>query len=501
VKTIGVLRDLPEQGITEIGVPVGVVAAILPTTNPTSTAIYKCIIALKAGNAVVLSPHPRAKRCSCETASILAQAAEAAGAPLGVIQCVGSATIEGTNALMRHPKTSVILSTGGAGIVKAAYSSGKPAYGVGPGNVPVLLEDGFDAAAAVRGVIAGKTFDYGTLCSSEQTLVATVARKDAVMAALKANRAHLCTSDQAKALAKALITDKWTINADCVGQAAPKVARMAGFEVPEDTSILAVEIGGVGKQHPLSMEKLSPVLSLLFVADWEAQIRNCQAILKFGGLGHTCGIYSNDDARVREYGLRMPAFRVVVNTPTPLGSTGVTTELQPAMTLGCGAMSGNATSDNVGPLHLVNVKRVARVRRKAEEALAMEAPEQQVSAAVERFLAARGVGSPEPGSIAENVVDRFLQTKRGPAPVAACAVCSEVPAPRPPAAVKAEPPQHQPLPFVCEADVRMAVHRSARIYVSPKTIITPAARELAGQHDVLIHVAAPAGNRKIEGGE
>jgi acetaldehyde dehydrogenase (acetylating) len=509
VKTVGILRELPEQGITEIGVPVGVVAAILPTTNPTSTAIYKTLIALKSGNAIVMSPHPRARRCSCETASILAQAAEAAGAPHGVVQCVGNATIEGTNELMRHRRTSVILSTGGAGIVKAAYSSGKPAFGVGPGNVPILLDDNFDPAECVRNVLAGKSFDNGTLCSSEQTLVATNARKQAVLDALKAHGAYLCNADQGKALSRALITEKWTINAACVGQAAPKVARMAGFEVPADTRVLAVEIGGVGKEYPLSMEKLSPVLSLLFVPDWEAQIRACQAILKFGGLGHTCGLYSNDAACIQEYGLRMPAFRVVVNTPTPLGSTGITTGLQPALTLGCGAMSGNSTGDNVGPLHLVNVKRVARVLRRAEEVLAIStsAPTQNaaphVADAVERFLAARGIaaGTTATRSAATSVVDRFLESKKTtPAPVASCSSCS-APAQskaQDPAPAIATPPAPAALEFVCEADVRMAVNRSTKIYVSTKTIITPAARDMASQYDVFITVAAASPAKRQE---
>jgi acetaldehyde dehydrogenase (acetylating) len=495
-----------------------VVAAILPTTNPTSTAIYKTLIALKSGNAIVMSPHPRAKRCSCETASILAQAAETAGAPHGLVQCVGNATIEGTNELMRHRRTSVILSTGGAGIVKAAYSSGKPAFGVGPGNVPVLLDDSYDPAACVRGVLAGKSFDYGTLCSSEQTLVATHSRKQAVLAALQAQGAYLCNEAQGKALARVLISDKWTINANCVGQAAPKVARMAGFEVPADTRVLAVEIGGVGKEHPLSMEKLSPVLSLLFVADWEAQIRACQAILKFGGLGHTCGLYSNDDARTREYGLRMPAFRVVVNTPTPLGSTGITTGLQPALTLGCGAMSGNSTGDNVGPQHLINVKRVARVLRGAEEVLAIStpmptSPEPQVSAAVERFLAARGMASASPGipdatrTAASTVVDRFLDSRKdarkqpqAAVTTAACSSCAQPSsaAPAPPAEPVAAAPAPIALEFVCEADVRVAVHRSHKIYVSTKTIITPAARDLANQYDVFIAVAPPTSPKAKE---
>jgi acetaldehyde dehydrogenase (acetylating) len=487
MKTVGILREIPDQKIVEIGVPVGVVAAILPTTNPTSTAIYKTIIALKAGNSIVLSPHPRARRCTCETADVLYAAALQAGAPENIIQCVSEATLEGTNALMKHPRTGVILATGGSGMVKAAYSSGKPAYGVGPGNVPVLLDDSYDAAACIAKVVEGKSFDYGTVCSSEQTVVASRRRREEVLNALKANRAHLCTPEQSKALARLLITPKWGINPECVGQAPTRIAQMAGFEVPAATSILAVEIAGVGKEHPLSMEKLSPVLSLLFIDGWEEQVRACQAILKFGGLGHTCAIYSNDDARTREYGVRMPAFRVLVNTPTPQGSTGITTGVQPSMTLGCGAMAGNITSDNVGPQHLMNVKRLAYVVRTVEEAFpggaeaAAPTGKQAVVSAVERYLRQRGIEPEAPAAApVASLVDRFLETKRS--------------APVPPPAVppSAAAPPSNPAPrveitdFVCEADVRAALHQSRKIYIGAKTIVTPAARELASQHDILV---------------
>lgn len=496
MKTIGVLREDTERKIIEIGVPVGVVAAILPTTNPTSSAIYKAIIALKSGNAIVISPHPRAKRCTCETAQVMYEAARRAGAPEHVIQCINNATMEATEALMRHPRTSVILATGGAGIVKAAYSSGKPAYGVGPGNVPVLLDASAPLGEAIAKVVEGKSFDYGTICSSEQTIVALASSRTQVIEELRRNRAHLCSADEAKALAKILIAPGWRINPDCVGQAPGKIAQMAGFSVPEGTTILAAEIGGVGKEHPLSMEKLSPVLSMLFVANWEEQIRSCQAILKFGGLGHTSVIHSTDAARIREYGLRIPSFRVLVNTPAPQGSTGITTDLPPAMTLGCGAMAGNATSDNVGPQHLMNIRRVAMVVRRVEEAFeipaAAQAPgsspapvKQMVASAVDRFLSQRGLGGGgSAATIASSVVDKFLANRAAPAREAAAAPscgCAE-----PPAAVVAPPPPLVIRDFVCEADVRAAMKTNERIHIGPRTIVTPAARELANQHDILV---------------
>lgn len=429
MKTVGVLRELTQEKVVEIGVPVGVVAAILPTTNPTSTAMYKTLIALKAGNAIVISPHPRAHRCTCETAAVLYEAAVAAGAPEEIIQCIDTATLEGTQALIRHERTSVILATGGSGMVKAAYSSGKPAFGVGPGNVPVLIDASADVEDAVAKVVAGKSFDYGTVCSSEQAIVAEESLRGRILAALRAQKAHLANETERNALGRLLILPNWTVNPKCVGQAPAKIAQMAGFAMPADTSIICVEIGGVGKQHPLSAEKLSPVLSLLFVKDFQAAADACFALLKFGGLGHTTVIYGRDEVRIREFALRMPAMRVLVNTPAPQGSTGITTNVFPAMTLGCGAMAGNATSDNVGPLNLINVKRLAYAVREAQEAfetpiavgaaagVAGPIDRRTVAAAVDRYLAARGfsaaagASSSTVSNIAAEVVDRFLSRR------------------------------------------------------------------------------------------
>jgi acetaldehyde dehydrogenase (acetylating) len=467
MRTRGILRELAEEGIVEIGEPMGVVAAILPTTNPTSTAIYKTLITLKSGNAVVLSPHPRAKRCTCETAGVLVAAAEKAGAPAGTVQCLGGATIEGTNELMRHRRTAVILSTGGSGIVRAAYSSGKPAFGVGPGNVPVLIDTSADVSQAVAGVIQGTTFDFGTLCSSEQTVVAERSLRGRILAEFNARRAYLCDAAKTRALEQTLIGKNFAINPDCVGQPAAKIARMAGFEVPEETTVLIAEIAGIGRDYPLSAEKLSPVLSLHFVESFAAALDACEAVLRFGGLGHTCGIYAKDDARIREYALRMPAFRVVANTPAPLGSTGITTNVFPAMTLGCGAAAGNSTSDNVSPLHLVNVKRLAyggglpgRESGKNVDRQAWSVPARtsvsgaEINAAVERYLARRAPAPP-------------------PAPAA-----SAIPV----------PPAHEVtvVDFVCEDDVRRAERESRKIFIGPGTIVTPSARDFANHHDVLV---------------
>lgn len=524
MKTVGLIREIPEKKVVEYGVPVGVVAAIVPTTNPTSTVICKTLISLKAGNGIVLSPHPRAKNCSCYTAELLAASAREVGAPEGLIQCLSNVTQESTQALMKHPKTGIILATGGHGLVKAAYSSGKPAYGVGPGNVPVLLEKSADVPEAVAKVVAGKSFDYGTVCSSEQALVTCHALRDQVLAEMKKQKAYLCTREQGEALGKLLITPQGLVDPKCVGQAPGKIARMAGFEVPPDTSILTVEVAGVGKEHPLSGEKLSPVLALFFVQDFQAAVNTCEAILRFGGLGHTCVIFSKDDARIREFAMRMPAYRVLVNTAAPQGSVGLTTNVFPSMTLGCGAVAGNITSDNVGPQHLINIKRLAYAVRLPEEAIQIPdiktaaaatsalalgpgypvttaVPREMIEAAVERYLAGRGLARREPqnpapvtvtagaiANVAQQVVDRFLSSKaNSPPPPPSPPVCS-----RPPSASEPEKKPAPPEPeilvsdFVCEKDVSEAIAQSRKIYIGPKTIVTPSARELAARGDILV---------------
>ena len=430
-------------------------------------------------------------RSTCSTADLLYRAALEAGAPEDIVQCLGNATIDGTNALMRHERTGVILSTGGHGIVRAAYSSGKPAFGVGPGNVPVMIERSADIPEAIAKVIDGKSFDYGTVCSSEQAIVVEDVLKDRVLAELKTGKAYFCDAEQRQALARLLVTPNWSINPACVGQAPAKIANMAGFTVPPETSILVAELDGVGKQHPLSMEKLSPVLALYWVKDFAAGLNICESLLRFGGLGHTCVIYSKDEARIREFAQRMPANRVLVNTAAPQGSTGITTNVFPSMTLGCGAAAGNITSDNVGPQHLYNIKRLAYVVRTPAEAFqtpAMEVPAVSVignlaAEIVDQFLARRGHAQPAPAA---------------PAPTCACAMPAAKPAAVPGrdreeavaaagcACEKPAPPQPQIVDFVCEEDVRNAIKHGRKIYIGPRTIVTPSARDLASPSDILV---------------
>jgi acetaldehyde dehydrogenase (acetylating) len=500
LKTVGVVREDKAQGIIEIAVPVGVVAAILPSTNPTSTAIYKILIAIKGRNAIVLSPHPTALRCSCETAAIMKDAAVRAGAPADVICCFHTPSLPGTQELMKHRRTSVILATGGMAMVRAAYSSGKPAFGVGPGNVPAMIDSSADLPKAVADVVFGKTFDNGTICSSEQAIVAEESVREPILKELAKNGAHLLSRDEIQKLGKQMVnTETHTICPKFVGKSAVTVAELAGLHVPSGVRVLVAPLDKVGRDEPLSAEKLSPVLALYFEKDRAAAMTRCAELLRFGGLGHTCAIHAKDDAVIREYGLKMPAYRVVVNSPSPQGSIGSSTNLFPAMTLGCGAAGGNITSDNISPLHLINLRRIAYEARPVTQVASLQAP---VASAAESSTAtcaacattaapssAPAAGTGVNWSVAR-AVDRFLAGKHveppaaKPATTPAQAGGAKVDA----APSAAPPPKPRAVDFVSEAEIRAAVKRKGKIFVGPKTIITPAARDLAAEYDVLVRV-------------
>jgi acetaldehyde dehydrogenase (acetylating) len=337
LKTVGIVSDDKEKKIIEVASPVGVIAGIIPSTNPTSTTIYKALIALKGRNAIVFSPHPSAVRSINETVRIVREAAEGAGAPPGVLSSMETPTMEGTNELMKNRQTAVILATGGPGLVRAAYSAGKPAFGVGPGNVPAYIEQSADVARAVGHVLTGKCFDNGTLCSSEQSLIADEAIGDEVLAQLSLQGAYVCNDAESQRLESVIQTRAGTLNLNIVGQSATRIAEMAGIEVPASTRALVGMARGVGRQHPLSMEKLCPVLAFYSVKDWIEGCQKCIEILNFGGLGHTLGLHSTDDGIIRQFALQKPAYRICVNTPAALGAVGYTTNLFPSMTLGCGA--------------------------------------------------------------------------------------------------------------------------------------------------------------------
>jgi len=358
MKTVGVIHHDEARKLYEIGTPMGVVAAIVPTTNPTSTVMYKILISVKAGNGIAIAPHPRAARCTFEAAMILRKAAEANGAPKNLITCIEHPTLEGTQELMKAPETSVILATGGPGIVREAYSSGKPALGVGSGNVPAFIEKTANVKKAVADIIAGKCFDYGLLCSSENSLVADAGLKTQVLEELKRNRAYVCNEDEKSKLQKIMFpTGK--LNTQVVGLPAPVIAEKAGIKVPADTTVLVVSCMEVGRVDPLSAEKLSPVLSMFFVNGWEEGCELCIRILNFGGIGHTMAIHSSDQNIIMKFGLEKPAHRIVVNTVATLGAVGYTTGVAPSMTLGPGTIGGSITTDNIMPTHLMNVKRLA----------------------------------------------------------------------------------------------------------------------------------------------
>ncbi|MGE3165149.1 MAG: aldehyde dehydrogenase family protein [Planctomycetota bacterium] len=362
LRTCGVVHEDRARGVVEIATPMGIVAGIIPITNPTSTAIFKILIALKGRNGIVLSPHPFGVRCIQRAAEVCRRAAIAAGAPADLITCMDSPTLEGTQALMKHDLTSVIVATGGPGVVQAAYSSGKPAFGVGPGNPPVFVHHTADLAHAARCIAASQGFDYGTICSSEQSLVVERAVAAAFRAALTAEGAHFCDARETQLLQRAVQTSDGRLNTKIVGKSPQVIATAAGFSVPAETTILIAPERGVGRDFPLSREKLAPILAWYECDEWRSGCDLCIELIRYYGSGHTMGIYSRDPAVIREFALEKPVARVIVNGPTTQGSVGYSTNLSPSMTLGCGTMGGNITTDNIGPQHLINIKRVAYPR-------------------------------------------------------------------------------------------------------------------------------------------
>src|SRR3954468_2611420 len=357
LKTVGVTSD--NGSVVEIASPRGVVAAIIPSTNPTSTAIFKIIIAIKSRNSIVLSPHLSAAKCIAETTRVMLEAGLKAGLPERAILCMTTATIEGTEALMEHKKTAVILATGGIGLVRAAYSSGKPAFGVGPGNVPVFVERSADVPKAVQDILTGKTFDNGTICASEQAIVVDAPIAMAVREQFKLQGGHFINQSEADQLAKIVATPQRSLNPAIVGRSVEAIAKMAGISVPPGTRCIMTDVGGVGRDFPLSMEKLSPILAFYVEDGLERGAARCNEILHYGGMGHTAGIHTRSREAAIRYGAEMPASRITVNTPTTHGAIGFSTALPPSMTLGCGSWGGNVTSDNVSPLHLMDIKRFA----------------------------------------------------------------------------------------------------------------------------------------------
>ncbi len=546
LRTVGVVNETKD--VVEIASPRGVVAGIIPSTNPTSTAIFKCLISIKSRNAIVLSPHPSAARCINETVKVVRDAAVKEGLPADAIGCMTSATIEGTEALMKHKQTAVILATGGIGLVRAAYSSGKPAFGVGPGNVPVFVERTADVAKAAQDILTGTCFDNGTICASEQSVVADAPIEKALREQFKAQGGHFLSASEADQLAKVVTTPQRSLNPAIVGKSAEHIAKLAGISIPPGTRCLLADVGGVGREHPLSMEKLSPVLAFYVVDGLERGAARCFEVLSYGGMGHTAGVHTRSRDAAVSYGREMPASRVIVNSPTTHGAIGFSTGLPPSMTLGCGSWGGNVTSDNVSPLHLMDIKRVAFETKPVKSARPAATAQKSVEATPQPALAASSATPQHPIGREEiaAIVDRFLAGRdtRGGGGQHAELHASSSPAPaqpvidieagsmyaQPAAAPHAEaaptavetsggngggtaparsaapspPPQAAPPPtqtnggqsaaangnarkavdFVSEDDVRRAIQKGEKIYVNARTIITPSARDMGEPAEV-----------------
>ena len=367
-RTRGILAEDKVHKTIDIGVPVGIVAALVPSTNPTSTVIYKTMICLKAGNPVIFSPHPSAVNCILETVNVVRRAAEAAGAPAGCISCISTPTLEATNALMKHDHTRLILATGGGAMVKAAYSSGTPAIGVGAGNGPAYIHRTADVRLAVKRILDSKTFDNGTICASEQSIIVTREMEGAVTAELKAQGAYVLSDAEHHKLSAFILRANGTMNPAIVGKSVETVAKLAGLAgVPASARVLVARETGVGRGYPYSNEKLGLILAYYVEPDEEAVLRRCVEILEWEGAGHTFSIHAEDEAVVKRFAQEVPASRVLVNTPSALGGIGATTCLFPALTLGCGAVGGSSSSNNIGPLDLINIKRVAWGVRELED--------------------------------------------------------------------------------------------------------------------------------------
>ena len=511
LKTVGVVKE--SESVVEIASPRGVVAAIIPSTNPTSTAIFKIIIAIKSRNTIVLSPHPSAACSIAETARIMREVAVREGLPADAIQCLSNPTIEGTETLMKHKRTAVILATGGTGLVRAAYSSGKPAFGVGPGNVPVFIERTANIEKAVSDILTSTCFDNGTICASEQSVVADAPVANQVREQFRAQGGHFLNQVDADAVGQILLTPQRTLNPGIVGKSAEYIANLAGISVPSGTRCLLADCGGVGRDFPWSIEKLSPTLAF-FVADGiEAGAQKCLEILQFGGMGHTAGMHTESRDAAIAYGKQMPASRVIINSPTTHGAIGFSTDLAPSMTLGCGSWGGNVTSDNVSPIHLMDIKRVAFETKP----VSVQSPKPKVQSPFESQTSNGGLQNESQRPIIENrqtvkreeiaaLVDKFLRNRIAETPDE---IQSQKPETQSPVATvnnqttasngavktiihqvanvetaDSNGTKPKTVDFVSEDDVKKAIETGKKIYVSPKTIITPSARDLGEEREI-----------------
>ena len=359
IKTVGFVHKDETNKIYEIAWPMGVVGALTPSTNPTSTVINKILISVKARNGIVVAPHPTAVKCSLETAKLMSDAAEGAGAPPGLINCLTTITLKGTQEMMSHKRTAVILATGGSEMVRAAHSQGKPAYGVGPGNVPVYVDRSADLEKAAKYIVASKAFDYSVICATEQAVIADRPIAGRLQQLMESEGAYFVDESQANALRKTLFYPDGGINVKSVGKSPQYLAAMAGIRVPAQTRILVAKLSKVGREEPLSREKMTTVLGWYEANGWEAGCERCIEMINFGGRGHSLIIHATDEKVLMAFGLEKPVFRIAVNTMGTLGTIGLTTKVMPSLTLGSGGIGGSITGDNVGVYHLFNIKRMA----------------------------------------------------------------------------------------------------------------------------------------------
>ncbi len=503
LKTVGVVKDY--GSIVEIASPRGVVAAIIPSTNPTSTTIFKIIISIKSRNTIVISPHPSAARSIAETARVMKEAGVKEGLPPDAIRCLTVSALEGTETLMKHKKTAVILATGGTGLVRAAYSSGKPAFGVGPGNVPVFIERTANIEKAVRDILTSTCFDNGTICASEQAVVADAPVANAVREQFIKQGGHFLNADEAEKVGAILITPQRTLNPKIVGKSAEYIANLAGISIPSGVRCLLADCGGIGRDYPWSIEKLSPTLAFFTVDGVEQGAQKCLEILQFGGMGHTAGMHTNSREAAIAYGEKMPASRVIINSPTTHGAIGFSTDLSPSMTLGCGSWGGNVTSDNVSPIHLMDIKRVAfetkplgiqDSRFKIQDSAVStqtnrvnQTPQrEEIARIVDRFLSAKLSGevqNAETPKVAETFTPQ-IATSESPF-VTGSPVKTIIHELKPPT-LNGDGKKLPTVDFVSENDVREALGKSEKIYITAKTIVTPSARDLGEEQEIFIKV-------------
>ncbi|MGL4677245.1 MAG: acetaldehyde dehydrogenase (acetylating) [Brevinema sp.] len=356
-RVVGILHDCPTTKVISVGVPVGVVSGLVPSTNPTSTTIYKAMIALKSGNAIIFSPHPSALKCITHTVELIKKAIQEKGQCPDLVSVLEIPTIDATSELMKL--SNLILATGGPAMVKSAYSSGTPALGVGPGNVPAFIERTADIEHAVRCIISSKTFDNGTVCASEQMVITESCIVDQVEAEFKKQGGYFLSPEEQEKIEQIIFTPTKSLNSKIVGKSAETLAEMAGVTVPKSTKVILGRTQGVGKEHPFSAEKLCPLLGFYVEQNWENACERCIEILKFEGIGHSLAIHTKNEIIVKEFALRKPVSRLLINTPSSQGGVGATTGLPPAFTLGCGSVGGSSISDNVEPKHLTNIRRAA----------------------------------------------------------------------------------------------------------------------------------------------